>query len=188
VTEWNETHTGEAVHMEQEVSDKLTLTININETLEGTGAFGNAGAAMKGPANANSTLRNMRSGGRLNRCSGVVTDMKSMSLDSGEGSGSGTARASVGISADGQYSISVYPEVILTSRSTYTTQGMTYGKLCAIQNQSTASPGSSASAPVSVDIQGDGRIDPSKPDHLSGITEEKEGRTTKTLTWDLERK
>jgi hypothetical protein len=39
-----------------------------------------------------------------------------------------------------------------------------------------------------VDIQGDGMIDPSKPDRLTGRTEEKEGDTTKTLTWDLQRR
>ncbi|HLG56255.1 MAG TPA: hypothetical protein VI485_13050 [Vicinamibacterales bacterium] len=190
VTEWSTTQAGEAMHQEQEYSEKLTLTVNINETLEGSGAFGNAGAAMKGAANANYTLRNMRSGGRLNRCSGVVTEMKSMQLDTGEGSGAGPARASVGISADGQCSITVYPEVSLTTRTSYTVQTMGYGKLCKIETQSRSTPGGVGTSQVTLDIQGDGKIDPSKPDKLSGTTEEREreGRTIKTLTWNLERK
>jgi len=114
--------------------------------------------------------------------------MKSMTLDSGDGSGAGTARASVGISADGQYSITVYPEVSLTTRTTYTTQQMVYGKLCQIENKSTASPPSGGTSPVTINIQGDGKIDPKTPDHFPGSTQEKEGRTTQTLTWDLQRK
>lgn len=37
-------------------------------------------------------------------------------------------------------------------------------------------------------IQGDGAIDPHQPDRLSGRTEEKQGQTTRTLTWDLQRR
>ena len=101
VTEWNESSSGKAMHSEQEYSEVLTLNVNITETLEGPATFGNAGGAMRGVANANYTSRNVRSGGRLSQCSRVVTDMRHSSLETGEGSGSGTARASVGISADG---------------------------------------------------------------------------------------
>jgi hypothetical protein len=31
-------------------------------------------------------------------------------------------------------------------------------------------------------------IDPNHPDRLSGTTEEKEGDTTRTITWDLQRR
>jgi hypothetical protein len=187
-TEWNESTSGEAIHSEHQYSDVLTLNVTINETLEGPGVFGSSGAAMKGTAHANHALRNLRTGGRLHRCSGVVTDMKHMTLDVGEGSGSGTARASVGISADGQYSVSLYPEVTVTTRSNYTTQQMTYGKLCQIENKSSATPGGVGSSQVTLNIQGEGRIDPNKPDTLAGTTQEKDGRTTHTLTWNLERK
>ena len=188
VTEWNQTMNGEATHAEQEVSDVLTVDINLTETLEGSAAFGNAGGSMKGTANANYTSRNVRSGGRLNRCSGVVTDMRSTSTDSGEGSGAGTARASVGISADGQYSISVYPDVTFTTRTTYSTEQMVYGKLCAIQSQTVSGPERRGSGSVQINIQGEGRVDPNMPDTLSGMTQEKEARTIHTLTWNLQRK
>lgn len=188
VTEWNTSESHDAVHREQEYSEKLTLNVNITETLEGDNVFGNAGAAMQGTAQANVTLRNLRSGGRLNRCSGVVTDMKSTQLDTTEGSGSGTARATVGISADGQYSVTLYPEVSVTTRNNYTVQSMTYGKLCEVQNESRATPGGGGSMRISIALQGDGKIDPKTPDRLSGRTEEKEDRTTQTLSWDLQRK
>jgi hypothetical protein len=94
----------------------------------------------------------------------------------------------VGLSADGQYSITLNPEVSLTTRSNYTTQQMSYGNHCTIQNRSTATPGSGGTMPVSIDMQGDGRIDPRTPDRLTGRTQEREGRTTQTLTWDLQRR
>ncbi len=187
VTEWNESSSGKAMHSEQEYSEVLTLNVNITETLEGPAAFGNAGGAMRGAANANYTSRNMRSGGRLSQCSRVVTDMRHSSLETGEGSGSGTARASVGISADGQYSISLYPEVAVTTRTAHSSQQMVYGKLCEIKSQTIPSPERSGVLHVTLDMQGDGRIDPRTPDKLSGSTRETEGRTTHTLTWDLQR-
>ena len=187
VTEWNESMSGKAMHSEQEYSEALTLNVNITETLEGSFAFGNAGGAMRGAANANYTSRNMRSGGRLNQCSRVVTDMRHSSLETGEGSGSGTARASVGISADGQYSISLYPEVAVTTRTAHSSQQMVYGKLCEIKSQTIPSPERSGVLHVTLDMQGDGRIDPRTPDKLSGSTRETEGRTMHTLTWNLQR-
>ena len=188
-TEFNESHAGEAAHNEQSHSEKLTLNVNITDRLEGSDAFGGSGAALKGTAQANFTSRVTRSGGRLTRCSGVVTDMKSLQVQTGEGSGSGTARASVGIAADGQYSISISPEVTLTYRTDATSQTMGYGKMCQIENRTIPSPTSVASAPLSTSlIQGDGRIDPSMPDKLSGSSTEREGRTTHTITWDLQRK
>ena len=65
---------------------------------------------------------------------------------------------------------------------------MGFGKMCHVENGS-RSTSSSAIGPVSIDvIQGDGKIDPNMPDRLSGSTEEKDGHTTRTLTWDLQRK
>ena len=50
-----------------------------------------------------------------------------------------------------------------------------FGKLCHLENDSHATPSSSV-GPVSIDaIQGDGKVDPNSPDHLSGSTEEKDG-------------
>ena len=115
--------------------------------------------------------------------------MKSLSVETGEGSGSGTAKVSLGISADGQYSITVTPEFSpIAYKNTYSSQSMGFGKMCHVENPS-SSTSSSATGPVSIDvIQGDGKINPSSPDRLSGSTEEKEGHTTQTITWDLQRR
>lgn len=56
-----------------------------------------------------------------------------------------------------------------------------------IKSQTIPSPERSAIWHVTLDMQGDGRIDPRMPDKLSGSTRETEGRTTHTLTWDLQR-
>ena len=60
---------------------------------------------------------------------------------------------------------------------------MVYGKLCGIKSQTIPSPERSGVLHVTLDMQGDGRIDPRTPDKLSGSTRETEGRTTHTLTW-----
>lgn len=189
VTEWNESQSHNAVHMEQEYSEELSLNVTVEETLEGADIFGSSGAAMRGTAQARHNERRLRSGGHLEQCGRVpVTDMKSLTVDTGECSGSGTARVSVGISADGQYSITVYPDVPSgTCRNNSTAQGMGWGKMCHIEDGSHSSS-SGGTGPIEIDvIQGDGKIDPKTPDHLSGRTEEKDGKTTRTLTWDLQR-
>ena len=54
-----------------------------------------------------------------------------------------------------------------------------------IKSQTIPSPERSGVLHVRLDMQGDGRIDPRTPDKL--CTRETEGRTTHTLTWDLQR-
>jgi hypothetical protein len=190
VTAWNESSAGKAVHLEQDYRESLTLNITITGTLDGMTVFGAAGAAMlQGTAHANYTLRNTRSGGQLTQCGsrGPIHDLTSMQISTGEGEGAGTARATVGISADGQYSITIHPDVTMTTKSDSSSQQLVLRGQCQVQTQSSQSPTGHGMMPVSVNMQGDGTIDPNMPNRLTGRTEEKEGRTTQTLTWDLQR-
>jgi hypothetical protein len=188
IMEHSESDSHNAVHSEQEYSDELTLTVSVDDKVKDSDAFGSSGAAMTGTAQVHHVTRGVRTSGRLTQCGGNTMDLKTMTVQSGEGSGSGTAKVSLGISADGQYSITVsteFPPVTYTNN--YTVQQMMLGKLCHLENDSHSTP-SSTVGPVTIDaIQGDGKVDPNSPDHLSGSTEEKDGDTTRTITWDLQR-
>jgi hypothetical protein len=190
VTAWSESSTGKATRLSQDYREALTLNITITETLEGSAAFGGGAAMLQGTARANYTMRNARSGSRLTQCSGgsrPIHDLTSTQIDTGEGSGAGTARATVGVSADGQYSVTISPDVTITTRTEASSQQLVIRGECQVETQSTPSPPSSGSLHVSDSMQGDGTIDPKIPNRLTGRTEEKEGHTTRTLTWDLQR-
>ena len=190
ITAWNESSAGKAIHMEQDYRESLTLNITITETLDGMTAFGAAGAGiLQGTAHANYTMRNTRSGGHLTQCGsrGPIHDLTSLQISTGEGEGAGTARATVGISADGQYSITIHPNVMMTTRSDSSSEQLVIRGQCQIQTQSTQSPTGHGMMAASASMQGDGEIDPNMPNRLTGRTEATEGRTTQTLTWDLQR-
>ena len=188
-TAWNESSAGKAIHTEQEYNDTRTLTITLTETVPEPGVFGSSGAMIRGQADVRHTSRNLRTGGRLVQCNRVITDMKSKQLDTGDGSGAGTAKVSLGISADGQYSITVHPELPpLTYKSDYSSEQMVHRNQCQVTSQSSSSS-RTAQGPISLKlIQGDGTIDPRKPDSLSGRIQERDGKTIRTLTWDLQRR
>jgi hypothetical protein len=61
-------------------------------------------------------------------------------------------------------------------------------RACAPQSQPSSSTYGSGVMPATIDIQGDGQLDPRTPDRLSGRTQERDGNTTRTLTWDLQRR
>jgi hypothetical protein len=189
VTKWNRSSSGKGGSSQQDYNEALTLDIEVTGTTGDPSVFGSSAAAMEGRARANHTLVNNNSGIKLVMCDRVVRQSTYSQVDSGEGTGAGTARVSLGISADGQYSVTVHPEVFVMYKSTYTAvQNNVDGlKQCGITT-TRSSNSSSGTQAATVDIQGDGMIDPSKPDRLTGRTEEKEGDTTKTLTWDLQRR
>jgi hypothetical protein len=192
VTKWNRSSSGKGGSSQQAYNDTLTLDVEVTGNAESQGPsvfLGSGAAVLEGRARANHTEVNDRSGVNLVMCNRVVRESTYSQVDNGEGSGAGTARVSLGISADGQYSVSVHPDVIITYRSTYrAVQNNVDGrKQCGITT-TTSSNSSSGTKSATVDIQGDGMVDPSKPDRLTGKTEEKEGDTTKTLTWDLQRR
>jgi hypothetical protein len=187
VTAWKDSTAGKAIHQAQDHREALTLNITITETLEGSSVFGGGAAMLRGTAQANYTARTTRSGGRLTQCERRVFDLTFSQVNSGEGTGAGTARATVGISADGQYSVSFNPDVMMTTTAESTSQQLVLRGRCQVETQSSASPSARGSMPVSDSMQGDGKIDPKMPNRLSGRTEEKEAQTTRTLTWDLQR-
>jgi hypothetical protein len=190
VTAWNEPSSGKGGHSEQDYRESLTLNVTITETLDGMTVFGAAGAAMlQGTARASYTMRNSRSGGRYAQCGsrGPIHDLSYLQVSTGEGEGAGTARATVGIAADGQYSITVNPDVMMNTRSDASSTQMILTNRCQLENQSSQSPTGHGTMAISDRVQGDGRIDPNMPNRLTGRTEEKEGRTTRTITWDLQR-
>jgi hypothetical protein len=192
VTAWNQSTTGQATSHEQNYREALTVDVTITETVEGSSAFGGGGAAMvKGTARANFTMRNARSGGRLTQCSGgsrPIHNLTHTQIDTGEGAGSGTAQATVGISGDGQYSVSFSPDVTMTTRAEASSQQLVIRGNCQVESQSSASPPTGGSMHVSDTMQGKGTIDPKTPNRLTGRTEERVGDTTRTLTWDLQRR
>jgi hypothetical protein len=189
VTKWNRSSSGKGGSSQQDYNDTLRMDVEVTGMADLPSVFGNSAAVMEARARAMHTEVNDRSGVKLVMCNRVVRQSTYSQVDNGEGSGAGTARVSLGISADGQYSVSVHPEVIITYRSTYrAVQNNVDGrKQCGITT-TTSSSSSSGTEPATVDIQGDGMVDPSKPDRLTGKTEEKEGDTTKTITWDLQRR
>jgi hypothetical protein len=189
VTKWNRASNGKGGSSQQEYNDTLRLDVEITGMADLPSVFGSSGAVMDARARANHTEVNDRSGVNLVMCNRVVRESTYSQVGNAEGSGAGTARISLGISADGQYSISVHPQVLITYKNTYrTVQNNVDGrKQCGITT-TTSSSSSSGSSPATVDIQGDGMIDPNHPDRLTGKTEEKQGDTTRTITWELQRR
>ena len=189
LTKWTHTTSGKGGHSQRDYKDELTLNIDVTEPVDMPNVFGSSGAVIAGRAQANHTESNIASGVNLVNCNRVIRESTYTTTTTGEGTGSGTARVSLGISADGQYSITVNPDVTITYRSTSTAvQNNVDGrKQCGITTTS-SSTSSSATGVARVEIQGDGMIDPRTPDQLTGTAEEKEGDITRTLTWNLQRK
>ena len=189
VTNWTRTQKGKGGHSTQDFKEAWTVDIEVTGNAGDPSVFGSSAATLEGRARANYTKTNSNTGVNLVMCNRVIRESTFSQVDTGEGSGAGTAGISLGISADGQYSITVRPDVTLMYKSAYNMQqnNVDGTKQCGITT-TTSSNNSSGTGRVDVDIQGDGMIDPNHPDRLSGTTEEKEGDTTRTITWDLHRR
>jgi hypothetical protein len=188
-TQWNEAQTPGGGVRRRDYKEVLSVNVNVTGTAEGSGAFGAAGAQLSATAQAQYTMHNTSSWSQPARCGRIVGQFRGTTLDSTEGSGSGTAKVVVGISGDGKYSISVNPEVTLAVTTNYGNEQSAPdgGNQCQPRSQSTSSSHAGTS-PIGADIiQGDGTIDPRTPDRLSGTTTEREGNTTRTITWNLQR-
>jgi hypothetical protein len=189
VTKWTRAQSGKGGHSTREFNEAWTVDMDITGTAGAPSLFGSSAASLDARARANYAKSDSNTGVNLVMCNRVVRESTYSQVDTGEGSGAGTAGISLGISADGQYSITVRPDVTLMYKSAHNMQqnNVDGTKQCGITT-TTSSNNSSGTGRIDVDIQGDGTIDPSKPDRLTGKTEEKEGDTTKTLTWDLQRR
>jgi hypothetical protein len=171
-------------------TETWTLDVEITGTVEGSNTFGNNGAQMSAQARANYTKNAVRTSSQAVYCNRVPGEFKTSRIETGEGSGTGSARVSLGISGDGQYSISVHSDVTTSVKTTSTTQQSAPDgtRKCQITTRSSSHEDTGSQRVGDDVIQGDGRIDPAMPDHLTGMTKETEGPTTRTLTWDLQRR
>jgi hypothetical protein len=189
VIKWTRTQSGKGGHSTREFKEAWTVDMDVTGTAGGPSLFGSSAASLDARARADYTKNDSNTGVNLVMCNRVIRESTYSQVDTGEGSGAGSAGISLGISADGQYSITVRPDVTLMYKSAYNMQqnNVDGTKQCGITT-TTSSNTSGGTGRVEVDIQGDGMIDPDKPDRLTGKTEEKEGDTTTTLTWDLQRR
>jgi hypothetical protein len=167
-----------------------TVDIDITGTADGSNTFGNNGAQLNARARANYTKSAVRTSSQEAYCGRVRGEFKTSRIETGEGSGAGSATVTLGISADGQYSVSVRSDVTASVRTTSTTQQSAPDgrKQCQPTSQSSSREERGSTRIGDDIIQGDGRVDPATPAHLAGMTTETEGATTRTLTWDLQRR